>query len=136
MKRIHDRKGFLIAISVLVLILATGCTASKPAASTATGTTEVAATGAASTATTAPAATVTLPTFTAEQLATYDGKDGHSAYIAVDGKVYDVTNVAQWKNGTHAGRFQAGADYTEALKNAPHSAAMLGEAPVVGLYQP
>ena len=134
MKCIHHRKWLLIAISVLVFMLATGCTANNPTTGAVTTNTEATASGAASTAT--PAATVTLPTFTAEQLATYDGKDGHSAYIAVDGKVYDVTNVAQWKNGTHAGQFQAGADYTEALKNAPHSSAMLGEAPVVGLYQP
>lgn len=41
--------------------------------------------------------------FTLEELKNYDGKEGRKAYIAVDGVVYDVTNVAAWQGGTHHG---------------------------------
>ena len=39
--------------------------------------------------------------FTLDELKNYDGKEGRKAYIAVDGVVYDVTNVAAWQGGTH-----------------------------------
>lgn len=36
---------------------------------------------------------------TLEELAAYDGKDGNPAYIAVDGVIYDVTDVSleRWR---------------------------------------
>ena len=75
-------------------------------------------------------------TFTPEELAKYDGKDGRPAYIAVDGKVYDVTNSEMWKGGKHQGRFQAGKDYSEEIKNlSPHGASKLDGLPVVGEYK-
>ena len=37
--------------------------------------------------------------FTLDELKNYDGKEGRKAYIAVDGVVYDVTNVAACKVG-------------------------------------
>lgn len=55
-----------------------------------------------------------------EELAACDGKDGHPAYVGFAGKVYDVTSSRLWKNGVHMGRHNAGADLTEALKQAPH----------------
>ena len=78
-----------------------------------------------------------LPVFTAEELAKYNGKDGNSAYVAYEGKVYDVTNIEAWKSGIHQGRFEAGKDYTEVLNNeAPHSSDNLTKnAPIVGLYE-
>lgn len=73
-------------------------------------------------------------TFTPAELATYNGKDGKPAYIAIDGKVYDVSAVPQWKNGNHAGQFEAGKDFTDELKTlAPHSASLLQGVPVVGV---
>lgn len=50
-------------------------------------------------------------TFTLDELAQYDGKNGNDAYVAVDGIVYDVTNAAKWQNGSHYG-VQAGTDCT------------------------
>lgn len=41
--------------------------------------------------------------FTVEELASYDGKDGKPAYVAVDGTVYDVTNNRAWAAATHFG---------------------------------
>lgn len=69
---------------------------------------------------------------TPEELAQYDGKNGNPAYIAVDGVIYDVTNVPQWKDGEHNG-FSAGNDLTDAIKNvSPHGVSKLKSVPVVG----
>ncbi len=73
----------------------------------------------------------TADLFTLEELAQFDGQDGRPAYIAVDGVVYDVTDVRQWGMGEHFG-FAAGSDVTEALKNAPHGSSQLNQAKVVG----
>lgn len=70
--------------------------------------------------------------FTVEELAKYDGQEGRRAYIAVDGIVYDVTDVPQWDSKMHAGKFAAGKDYTEELKNAPHGAGNLDQAEKIG----
>ncbi len=71
-------------------------------------------------------------TFTMEEIAQYDGKDGRPAYIVVDGVVYDVSNVRQWSSGAHFG-FEPGADVTEALAAGPHGVSQLGNAEVVGV---
>ncbi len=75
-------------------------------------------------------------TFTLEELAKYDGKNGNPAYVAVDGKVYDVTNVPEWKGGIHNRRFEAGRDLTNELKRSPHGKAKLDDVPVVGTLAP
>jgi predicted heme/steroid binding protein len=59
--------------------------------------------------------------------------NGNKAYIAVDGIVYDVTAVAQWGARLHAGKFQAGKDYTEELKSAPHGVEKLLTAARIGV---
>ena len=70
--------------------------------------------------------------FTMDEIAQYDGKEGRSAYIVVDGVVYDVTNVSPWSSGTHYG-FEAGGDVTDALQSAaPHGANMLSQAEIIG----
>jgi predicted heme/steroid binding protein len=69
---------------------------------------------------------------TPDELAAYNGKDGMSAYIAVDGLIYDVTNVSQWKNGEHNG-FSAGKDLTREIKEiSPHGLSKLDLVPQVG----
>ena len=68
---------------------------------------------------------------TKKELAQFNGEKGAKAYIAVDGKIYDVTNVAAWKNGTHKGN-KAGQDVTEKLKKAPHGNKVLEKLPQVG----
>ncbi|MBM7096736.1 cytochrome b5 [Bacillus sp. H-16] len=50
-------------------------------------------------------------TFTLEELAGYNGKNGRAAYVAVNGTVYDVTNNRTWAAATHFG-LTAGKDYT------------------------
>jgi predicted heme/steroid binding protein len=73
--------------------------------------------------------------FTEEELARYDGKDGAPAYIACDGKVYDVSNSFHWRNGKHHAMHSAGLDLTDSLEQAPHSADLLERVPVVGRLQ-
>ena len=41
------------------------------------------------------------PVFTLQQLAKYNGQHGTPAYVAVNGIVYDLTKVPEWKNGRH-----------------------------------
>lgn len=49
--------------------------------------------------------------FTQAELSRYNGKNGNPAYVAVNGVVYDVTNVASWAGATHFG-LTAGTDVT------------------------
>lgn len=68
---------------------------------------------------------------TLEDLAMYDGTDGNAAYIAVNGVVYDVTNVSAWNNGTHNGAV-AGTDVSNLINGAPHGDGVLDDLEVVG----
>lgn len=79
-------------------------------------------------------ATVKDELFTTETLSEYNGQDGMPAYIAVDGVVYDVTNVSEWQS-PHAGKFKPGKDYTAELKDAPHGMERLKGVPIVGHYE-
>ena len=73
----------------------------------------------------------TTKNFTLDELAQYDGKNGHDAYVAVEGIVYDVTNAAKWQNGNHYG-VQAGTDCTTAISRSPHGTSVLDGLPIVG----
>ncbi len=129
-----SKKVILVALLLAAALTLTACQTNQPAPTATTAPTAEP--------TTAPAAetpadteTAAIPdkTFTLEELATFTGKDGNAAYVAVDGIVYDVTNVTAWKDGSHAGgSLQAGADMTEALKGAPHGADNLNAAVIVG----
>jgi predicted heme/steroid binding protein/uncharacterized membrane protein len=70
--------------------------------------------------------------FTLDNLAVYDGKDGHPAYFAFEGKVYDATQSKLWKQGTHMGRHNAGNDLTEALNLATHGREKVDDMTEVG----
>ncbi|MDO4903231.1 MAG: cytochrome b5 domain-containing protein [Limosilactobacillus sp.] len=70
--------------------------------------------------------------FTLEELKQADGQDGHPAYIAVDGVVYDVSNSGGWAGGQHHG-FHAGNDLTKEIKEiSPHGTQVLSRLEVVG----
>ena len=72
---------------------------------------------------------------TAGELKLFNGKDGHPAYVAIDGVVYDVTQSRLWRGGVHApghGKIFAGRDLTEEIKDSPHGAKELTKFPVVG----
>lgn len=68
---------------------------------------------------------------TMEELSIYDGKDGMDAYIAVDGKIYDVTGVSAWTGGTHNGNM-AGTDVSDVIQNAPHGYSVLDDLEIIG----
>jgi predicted heme/steroid binding protein len=70
--------------------------------------------------------------FSKEDLAAHDGKNGTPAYVAYNGKVYDVSSSFLWKNGNHQVFHAAGQDLTASLEQAPHGADLLEKFPVVG----
>ena len=70
-------------------------------------------------------------TFTTTELAEFDGRNGHPAYVAVKGVVYDVSNVPQWKEGKHHGNL-AGRDLTSVMPRSIHLESVLEGIPVVG----
>lgn len=74
--------------------------------------------------------TSTIKEFTLEELAQYDGKNG-KAYVAYQGKVYDVSSSSLWTNGVHHGH-NAGKDLTNEMSNSPHGSRVLNDFPVVG----
>jgi predicted heme/steroid binding protein len=74
------------------------------------------------------------PGMTLEELSAFNGTDGQSSYIAVDGIIYDVSKVSSWKIGTHYG-LQAGQNITEAFSTSPHSKSILNKAVVIGVLR-
>lgn len=71
-------------------------------------------------------------TFTIEELANYDGKNGRPAYVAVNGIVYDVTNNSAWAAATHFS-LTAGKDYTQEFASCHvGQQSILATLPVVG----
>lgn len=106
----------------------------SPISSTTPAVTATSTTTSTSTTTTSTSTTqsVTLRSFTLAELAVFDGHSGTTAYIAVNGIVYDVTDVAEWTNGWHKGMHLAGTDATAAFADSPHSSAFLGQLEIVG----
>ena len=79
-------------------------------------------------ATTGVASQTTEKTFTAIQLAQFDGTNGQPAYVAVDGVVYDLSAI--FRGGIHHG-FSAGQDQSAAF-HSQHYDSILNGYPVVG----
>ena len=71
--------------------------------------------------------------FTVEELAKCDGKNGNPAYVAYNGKVYDVTESSFWTDGDHLGSHQAGNDLTLDMEIAPHGPGDMDRFKVVGI---
>jgi predicted heme/steroid binding protein len=69
---------------------------------------------------------------TLAELARFDGRAGAPAYIAFQGKVYDVSRSFLWQQGRHQVLHAAGKDLTGEIEAAPHTAAMLERVPIVG----
>lgn len=88
-----------------------------------------------------PPKTTAVPqkTFTAAELARYNGQNGQPAYVGADGWVYDVTTSPWWAGGQHSVcklSSMAGHDLTQALNMAPRSMrTLLQRFPVVGKLQ-
>lgn len=100
-----------IFILVMALLIFSGCSGTQPAGTgQAQGTLEL----------------------TLQELSQYNGQNGRPAYVAVDGVIYDVTNLPKWKGGMH-NMHNAGSDLTEEIKTkSPHGIVKLKSVPVVG----
>ena len=72
---------------------------------------------------------------TKKELAQYNGKDGAPAFIAYEGKVYDVSRSFLWQNGQHQVLHTSGVDLTADLDQAPHGADLLQRVPMVGILE-
>jgi len=70
--------------------------------------------------------------FSREELGRYNGLDGAPAYVAFEGKVYDVSASWLWREGRHWVVHLAGIDYSGAFGDAPHGPDLLDRLPVVG----
>jgi predicted heme/steroid binding protein len=71
-------------------------------------------------------------TFSVDELNSFNGKNGKPAYVAVKGKVYDVTESSFWLAGDHLGH-GAGMDLTEEMEIAPHGEEVMEKMKVVGI---
>lgn len=130
------RVSTILFSAIALVLFAAGCaaggensTAATPAMATETAAVSDAAATESTVAGSAADGTLEL---TLDQLKQYDGKNGNPAYVAVDGIIYDVSNVAKWKNGEHNG-YSAGNDLTDIIKNkSPHGVKNLEGLPIVG----
>ncbi len=75
-----------------------------------------------------PEAQIPPKTFTLEELAQYNGKNGKPAYLAVDGLIYDLSFV--FKDGAHY-QHLAGRSLTKEFYSA-HAKSALQKYPIVG----
>lgn len=121
------KKTALILTMLLILLMAMGCSSEEPQVETEEPMVSE------------PVENVEneedLPTFTLEELAEFDGKDGARAYVAVQGVVYDVTDLPRWEGGTHNG-YDAGQDLTDIILNkSPHGLSTLERATKVGILE-
>jgi predicted heme/steroid binding protein len=69
--------------------------------------------------------------FTKAELAEFNGLDGKPCYIAYKGKVYEVTDNANFSDGSHYSH-PTGEDLTKVLDEAPHSAEVFNSLTIVG----
>lgn len=69
---------------------------------------------------------------TPEELSKNNGKNGNPAYIAVDGKVWNVSPSKLWSDGHHVNTHHAGQDLSIGMQAAPHSLEVLERFELVG----
>lgn len=119
-------KKALIAGTLCLVLFLVGCSSSKSAVQIAApkAITQVAAQNL----TSKPNSKV----FTLADLKKYNGQNGNSAYIAIDGIVYDVTNARGWAGGMHKMGITAGSDLSNVIDQSPHGRSVLDGLTIVG----
>ncbi|MDH5598385.1 MAG: cytochrome b5 [Cyclobacteriaceae bacterium] len=70
--------------------------------------------------------------YTKSQLALRNGQDRDEIWVAMEGKIYDVTRSRFWQRGKHYEHW-AGQDLTDELKDAPHTRMVFDKFEVVGI---
>ncbi|HEX2936272.1 MAG TPA: cytochrome b5 domain-containing protein, partial [Bacteroidales bacterium] len=72
---------------------------------------------------------------TQEELAQSNGSEGRPAFVAVNGTVYDMTQIIQWAGGTHFGQY-AGKDLSNEFAICHKGAVdILNKLPKVGILK-
>lgn len=74
--------------------------------------------------------------FNQATLAQFNGQDGQKAYVAVDGIVYDLSEIGPWAGGKHFKGLTAGRDLSEFFAKSHHTPKTLKSVPQVGIYRP
>jgi predicted heme/steroid binding protein/uncharacterized membrane protein len=77
-----------------------------------------------------------MKVFKPEDMGSYSGSEGAPAYVAYEGKVYDVSGSRLWKTGTHMMRHKAGQVMDGQMAAAPHGPEILERVPLVGTLVP
>jgi predicted heme/steroid binding protein/uncharacterized membrane protein len=78
---------------------------------------------------------VRMKEFTAEELLSFNGKEGRPVYIAFQGRVYDVSKSPLWSKGLHMNRHPSGKDLAGEISAAPHGTEVLERYPQVGVLK-
>lgn len=125
--------AFLFIFILLFALFAAGCGSSAPAAASASPAVNSSAKPTTSPIP-SPSGSFAQKIFTLTELSKYNGKNGSATYVAIDGKVYDLSSIPQWKNGVHNG-YTAGKDLSNEIKKAPHGNSVLQKLPIVGMLQ-
>ena len=73
--------------------------------------------------------------FTADELSSFNGKEGRPVYIAFQGKVYDVSKSPLWSKGLHMNRHPAAKDLAGEISAAPHGIEVFDRYPQVGILK-
>lgn len=122
------RKIFLIILVIISLVIFVSCQGSEPSETNDSDTETVETEESPM----EEEMTEVMLELTLEELSDFNGKDGSRAYVAVDGTIYDVTDVDEWQNGMHNG-VEAGNDLTDEIMNqSPHGTSTLSKAEIVG----
>ena len=80
----------------------------------------------------------TTTPFTLAEVSQRNGKNGNKCYVAVDGKVYDLSAVNDWLGGVHKkseGKAMCGMEGSEVIKQSPHGKSKLNFVPQVGIIK-
>jgi predicted heme/steroid binding protein len=72
------------------------------------------------------------PVVSLDELKKNDGQSGRPAYVALNGKVYDVSDSPMWIDGDHLAEHMAGADLSSEIDGAQHDESVLENVRYVG----